>query len=1253
MKLRKPTRSPARRIHRAAMSSTALSALALTVMMSAPAMAQSTFEWNSTTTDFNTAGNWTLLQGAGAPPPGANDTAVFSDDGTSTVTFANATTNINTIEFSNETIANIVTPEQNFTFNVGGAAANTLNIGGLGVTNFNTAGQTFNVGGAHAGIINFLNSANAGDDTITYNVSGGGAAATAGVINFHNTSTAGGTLLIWGPTFNINGGTGSFGGGQVNFLDSSNAGFGEFHVFGGSNTGSGGTLLFANNSSAGNAFAEVFGAQTANAFEGVIAFTDTSSAGSASMTAHGGTGVGFLGGAIVFNGTSTADFATLEAGPGSGGATAGTSAGAVNFGEFATAGTAMVTIDAATVAGNVVGGSSRFFQNSNAGHATFNVNGGQVAGARGGFLSFEDNSNAAQSTINVNNGSLSGLGGFAQFIGSATAASAFIRVFGYSNTPTTADGTLRFGNGAGAATGGNAFIENGGLFNLSGGEQFVPGGTVIVTTGGSLGAADITNAKQLIFLGTGDGGTAAYFGYTGSGATPTFDITGVVNPTTFALPNGSGTVANVVHIGSIGGGGTVALGANNLFVGGNNFNQTFFGTFTGTGDLVKEGTGGWTLDGSNSGTLNLIDIGGGTLMIGDRFNPGAHFSATEWTVDSGATLSGHGTLSGSVVNNGGVVAPGGTVGTMTISGSYTSSEVGTLSIEVNPAQNSLLKVVGVAGTAFLDGTLNFSFDKGNYNAPRLITFLTAVGGTSADDGDGFDTLTTTGLPPGGVKLKVITLGPSGNTLDLVFLPGSALGGTGIPNMATSMLDQSQDISLLIFHHLQDGRDGTSGVASAALMPQLAYAGLSDGGGGGQQLAQGGPFPTSADRLWIRPFGRWGQTDQQGFNQSFTNSGGGVVGGFDHSFGNGLLVGVAGAYSIDDVTSGSTDGSIDSWRVSAYGTWQQGPFAIDAQGGYTHDSVKIDRHLGLAGTAHSNHDGDEGHAAVQGSYKMQLGSAAVIPWVGFSYVHLSEGSFVEGGAAPGFNLQVASHSTDSAQVGGGARVNTTIATSGGWVIVPEARIGVSAEVASTNRAVTASFPGVPLAGTFQLTGVTPDRIAGTAGLGLVAKASPNLDLFIDADGRFSGNQKAGLISGGLRWTFGAPPPPPPPPVAAAPPPPPAPQPPMAAKTFVVYFDFDKSDLTPEARGIIRQAADTYRQTGSATIKIDGYTDLAGTAKYNVGLSKRRADAVRAELVKDGVGANAVAEAWHGKDDPAVPTPDGVREPRNRRVTLALP
>src|SRR5262249_61922381 len=88
------------------------------------------------------------------------------------------------------------------------------------------------------------------------------------------------------------------------------------------------------------------------------------------------------------------------------------------------------------------------------------------------------------------------------------------------------------------------------------------------------------------------------------------------------------------------------------------------------------------------------------------------------------------------------------------------------------------------------------------------------------------------------------------------------------------------------------------------------------------------------------------------------------------------------------------------------------------------------------------------------------------------------------------------------------------------------------------------------------------------------------------------------------------------------------------------------------GIIRQAADAFRQTGAVNIKVDGYTDLAGTARYNVGLSKRRADAVRGELVKDGVPANAVAEAWHGKDNPAGATPGGGGGARNRRAPRQL-
>ncbi|HKF70534.1 MAG TPA: OmpA family protein [Stellaceae bacterium] len=127
--------------------------------------------------------------------------------------------------------------------------------------------------------------------------------------------------------------------------------------------------------------------------------------------------------------------------------------------------------------------------------------------------------------------------------------------------------------------------------------------------------------------------------------------------------------------------------------------------------------------------------------------------------------------------------------------------------------------------------------------------------------------------------------------------------------------------------------------------------------------------------------------------------------------------------------------------------------------------------------------------------------------------------------------------------------------------------------------------------------------------------------------------------------------PPPAAAAPPPPPPAAPPPAPQKQFVVYFEFDKSNLTPEGARVVQDAAAAYKATGSARVAVAGYTDAAGTQRYNIGLSKRRADTVRGALVRAGVPDGVIAESWHGKENLAVPTPDGVREPRNRRVEIA--
>ncbi len=103
---------------------------------------------------------------------------------------------------------------------------------------------------------------------------------------------------------------------------------------------------------------------------------------------------------------------------------------------------------------------------------------------------------------------------------------------------------------------------------------------------------------------------------------------------------------------------------------------------------------------------------------------------------------------------------------------------------------------------------------------------------------------------------------------------------------------------------------------------------------------------------------------------------------------------------------------------------------------------------------------------------------------------------------------------------------------------------------------------------------------------------------------------------------------------------------------MFFDFDRYNLRDDARRVIEAAAANYKATGSARIEVSGYTDLAGTQAYNMRLSQRRADAVAAYLMRQGVPKNVMDVKWFGKEHPRVPTPDGVREPQNRRVEIVM-
>jgi outer membrane protein OmpA-like peptidoglycan-associated protein len=145
-----------------------------------------------------------------------------------------------------------------------------------------------------------------------------------------------------------------------------------------------------------------------------------------------------------------------------------------------------------------------------------------------------------------------------------------------------------------------------------------------------------------------------------------------------------------------------------------------------------------------------------------------------------------------------------------------------------------------------------------------------------------------------------------------------------------------------------------------------------------------------------------------------------------------------------------------------------------------------------------------------------------------------------------------------------------------------------------------------------------------------------------------------VTVGLRYQFAAPAPPPPPPPPPMPPPPPPPPPPATCPTseFVVYFEWDRSNLNQAALETIDAAVNRARQCNVGGVVVVGHTDTSGSTTYNQGLSERRASVVRDALVARGIAAASITSEARGESDLARATGDGVREPLNRRTAVTI-
>lgn len=123
-----------------------------------------------------------------------------------------------------------------------------------------------------------------------------------------------------------------------------------------------------------------------------------------------------------------------------------------------------------------------------------------------------------------------------------------------------------------------------------------------------------------------------------------------------------------------------------------------------------------------------------------------------------------------------------------------------------------------------------------------------------------------------------------------------------------------------------------------------------------------------------------------------------------------------------------------------------------------------------------------------------------------------------------------------------------------------------------------------------------------------------------------------------------------PVIVASAPPPAPPPP--ARQYVIYFGFNKCNITADADTVLSDAAASARQLGSVSIKIVGHTDTVGSQASNQRLSECRAGAAKSNLVSKGIQAGAISATGAGETQLVVQTGDGMKEPQNRRATVDL-
>lgn len=105
-------------------------------------------------------------------------------------------------------------------------------------------------------------------------------------------------------------------------------------------------------------------------------------------------------------------------------------------------------------------------------------------------------------------------------------------------------------------------------------------------------------------------------------------------------------------------------------------------------------------------------------------------------------------------------------------------------------------------------------------------------------------------------------------------------------------------------------------------------------------------------------------------------------------------------------------------------------------------------------------------------------------------------------------------------------------------------------------------------------------------------------------------------------------------------------------YLVFFDFDKYDINTGAAAVLDSVAQEVRNRQLNGINVVGHADKSGTNAYNMRLATRRSNAIKDALIARGITGDMISTESRGEENPLVETPDGVREPANRRGEISF-